>query len=417
MGSGSRARSRGFKPKDNFAVEESHRVSGSPPKDASSVRRMDAAPSMPGSSGKCHACSAALSDARPVHLSAGHASDASALGVDGRVFADATACRACGRGGVASASTTPPSSSPPSPLAKSAEYLLERYAERRALSLGGEGGGAGGGGRAGVLGNDAGVGERAKRPATANAQPGGASSDRRFDEKTTESAPSSSTREKSETSRAACDACVACGDTCGVAGCSTCGGTPASVDVDVELAERDDDGVSAAAAAAAAEAAAIAAANPRRDGWGRDGPPPSDASSTTLFTMDDLPSLSSFSGVSRGAEGEKGETEKRKQASRTRATRTFSCCEVLRRRAGGRALLVAHGNVYDASLFLADHPVGPLPILRGLGRDNTEDMQMHSAAAQRAWGKLKIGVLRPCPKRAFGPFAPPKGRYESCVVS
>ena len=389
MGSGSRARSRGFKPKDNFAVEESHRVSGSPPGDASSVRRMDAAPSMPGSSGKCHACSAALSDARPVHLSAGHASDASALGVDRRVFTDATACRACGRGGVASASTTPPSSSPPSPLAKSAEYLLERYAERRALSLGGEGGGAGGVGRA-VGGNDAGVGERAKRPATATAAPGGASSDRRFDE--TKSAPSS-TLKKDETSRAACDACVACGDTCGVAGCSTCEGTSASVDVDVELAERDDDGVSAAAATAAAEAAAIAAANPRRDGWGRDGPPPSDDSSTTLFTMDDLPS--------------------RKQPR----TRTFSCCEVLRRRAGGRALLVAHGNVYDASLFLADHPVGPLPILRGLGRDNTEDMQMHSAAAQRAWGKLKIGVLRPCPARAFGPFAPPKGRYESCVVS
>ena len=389
MGSGPRARSRGFKPKDNFAVEESHRVSGSPPGDASSVRRMDAAPSMPGSSGKCHACSAALSDARPVHLSAGHASDASALGVDRRVFTDATACRACGRGGVASASTTPPSSSPPSPLAKSAEYLLERYAERRALSLGGEGGGAGGVGRA-VGGNDAGVGERAKRPATATAAPGGASSDRRFDE--TKSAPSS-TLKKDETSRAACDACVACGDTCGVAGCSTCGGTSASVDVDVELAERDDDGVSAAAATAAAEAAAIAAANPRRDGWGRDGPPPSDDSSTTLFTMDDLPS--------------------RKQPR----TRTFSCCEVLRRRAGGRALLVAHGNVYDASLFLADHPVGPLPILRGLGRDNTEDMQMHSAAAQRAWGKLKIGVLRPCPARAFGPFAPPKGRYESCVVS
>ena len=389
MGSGSRARSRGFKPKDNFAVEESHRVSGSPPGDASSMRRIDAAPSIPGSSGKCHACSAALSDARPVHLSAGHASDASALGVDRRVFADATACRACGRGGVASASTTPPSSSPPSPLAKSAEYLLERYAERRALSLGGEGGGAGGVGRA-VGGNDAGVGERAKRPATATAAPGGASSDRRFDE--TKSAPSS-TLKKDETSRAACDACVACGDTCGVAGCSTCGGTSASVDVDVELAERDDDGVSAAAATAAAEAAAIAAANPRRDGWGRDGPPPSDDSSTTLFTMDDLPS--------------------RKQPR----TRTFSCCEVLRRRAGGRALLVAHGNVYDASLFLADHPVGPLPILRGLGRDNTEDMQMHSAAAQRAWGKLKIGVLRPCPARAFGPFAPPKGRYESCVVS
>ena len=138
MGSGSRARSRGFKPRDNFAVEESHRVSGSPPGDVSSVRRMDAAPVMAGSSVKCHECSAALSDARPVHLSTGHASDASAVGVESRAFADAAACRACGRGGVASTSTTPPSSSPPSPLAKSAEYLLERYAERRAVSLGGE---------------------------------------------------------------------------------------------------------------------------------------------------------------------------------------------------------------------------------------------------------------------------------------
>jgi cytochrome b involved in lipid metabolism len=114
------------------------------------------------------------------------------------------------------------------------------------------------------------------------------------------------------------------------------------------------------------------------------------------FTMDDLSTLT------RGA----GSKEK-----------TFSCCEVLRRRKRGRALLVAHGVVYDATLFLADHPVGPLPILRGLARDNTEDMQMHSAAAQRAWGKLKIGVLRKCPNRAFGPFVSPKGKYEACVVS
>ena len=106
MGSGSRARSRGFKPRDNFAVEESHRVSGSPPRDASSGRT-DSAPTMPGSSGRCHACSAALSDARPVHLSTGHASDASAVGVESSVLADAAACRACGRGGVASASATP----------------------------------------------------------------------------------------------------------------------------------------------------------------------------------------------------------------------------------------------------------------------------------------------------------------------
>ena len=392
MGSGSRARSRGFKPRDNFAVEESHRVSGSPPGDVSSVRRMDAAPVMAGSSVKCHECSAALSDARPVHLSTGHASDASAVGVESRAFADAAACRACGRGGVASTSTTPPSSSPPSPLAKSAEYLLERYAERRAVSLGGEPRrGAGVGGYA-VGESDAGV-VSPKHPAPSpGADRGGRSSDRRSSE-----TGDDTIKIRGRDACDACDACLACGDACGVAGCATCGGVSTSADTDVELAERGCDGASAEAAEAAAEAAALAAANPRRDGWGRDGA----SDSAMRFTMDDLSTLT------RGA-GSKEKTLKEK---------TFSCCEVLRRRKRGRALLVAHGVVYEATLFLADHPVGPLPILRGLARDNTEDMQMHSAAAQRAWGKLKIGVLRKCPNRAFGPFAPPKGKYEACVVS
>jgi cytochrome b involved in lipid metabolism len=34
--------------------------------------------------------------------------------------------------------------------------------------------------------------------------------------------------------------------------------------------------------------------------------------------------------------------------------------------------LVSNGFVYDATLFMHDHPVGPLPMLRGAGRDNTE---------------------------------------------
>ena len=404
MGSGSRPRSRGFKPRDNFAVEESHRVSGSPPGDVSSVRRMDAAPMMPGSSVKCHACSAALSDARPVHLSTGHASDASAVGVESSVLADAAACRACGRGGVASASATPPSSSPPSPLAKSAEYLLERYAERRALSLAGEGGGVGGV-RRGVGESDAGECVSPKRPATATAGPIGGSSDRR------------PTRETGERGRGACDACVACGDTCGVAGCATCGGASTCIDADVELAERDHGGASASAAEEAAAAAALAAANPRRDGWGRDFADGA-ADSATPFTMDDHSTLPFGSAKKKGASSDERRGDESEKREKTRLEKTFSCCEVLRRRRDGRALLVARGNVYDATLFLADHPVGPLPILRGLGRDNTEDMQMHSAAAQRAWGKLKIGVLRACPARAFGPFAPPKGKYhQACVVS
>ena len=381
MGSGSRARSRGFKPRDNFAVEESHRVSGSPPRDVSSVRRSDAAPMLPDSSGRCHACSAALDGARPAHLSARHAGDTTTVGVESGVVADATACFACGRGGVASA-TTPPSSSPPSPLAKSAEYLLERCAERRALSLGRERGSGAGVGRRAVGEGDASV-VSPMGLATADPGPGEGASDRRSSENGRESA------------RGACDACVACGDTCGVAGCATCGGASTSTDIDVELAERHGEGASAAAAAAAA---ALAAANPRRDGWGR----AVDADGATPFTMDRRAAR-----ATRGA----GSTAPRG------SEKTFSCCEVLRCRAGGRALLVARGRVYDATLFLADHPVGPLPILRGLERDNTEDMQMHSAAAQRAWGKLEIGTLRACPARAFGPFEPPKRQHRACVVS
>ena len=156
---------------------------------------------------------------------------------------------------------------------------------------------------------------------------------------------------------------------------------------------------------------------PRRDGWGRDFADGA-ADSATPFTMDDHSTLPFGSAKKKGASSDERRGDESEKRKKTRLEKTFSCCEVLRRRRDGRALLVARGNVYDATLFLADHPVGPLPILRGLGRDNTEDMQMHSAAAQRAWGKLKIGVLRACPARAFGPFAPPKGKYhQACVVS
>ena len=80
-----------------------------------------------------------------------------------------------------------------------------------------------------------------------------------------------------------------------------------------------------------------------------------------------------------------------------------------------QSLLVAQGFVYDASLFLMDHPVGPLPILRAVNRDNTQDMQMHSAAAQRVWHKLRVGVLKLCPANGFGEFKPPKSETR-CVV-
>ena len=93
--------------------------------------------------------------------------------------------------------------------------------------------------------------------------------------------------------------------------------------------------------------------------------------------------------------------------------RCFTCCMVERHRRAESLWLVANGHVYDATLFMHDHPVGPLPMLRGAGRDNTEDMEMHSGAAQHVWQKLKIGTLVKCPKRGYGCFHPPK---ERCAV-
>ena len=77
--------------------------------------------------------------------------------------------------------------------------------------------------------------------------------------------------------------------------------------------------------------------------------------------------------------------------------------------------LVSNGRVYDATLFMYDHPVGPAPMLRGSGRDNTEDMEMHSGAAQRAWRRLRIGHLVPCPAKGYGYFNPPP-RESRCAI-
>jgi len=162
-----------------------------------------------------------------------------------------------------------------------------------------------------------------------------------------------------------CDACSACGDTCDFVGCGRCGGAAAA-----ELdsggggsgrrgsgggggGSRDgggggggggeaEEGASLEAVAVAKTEARAAAVNPQRFGWGR------------------------------GSSGGRKESGKGKG---------FTCCQVLRHRGEHSLWLVAGGCVYDATLFMQDHPVGPLPMLRGAGRDNTEDMEMHSGGA------------------------------------
>lgn len=135
-----------------------------------------------------------------------------------------------------------------------------------------------------------------------------------------------------------CNACPACGDTCGVVGCGVCGG----VEADAE-------------------------------------------------SVGDL-----------------------NKAKGRRDLRQFTYCQVLRHRNELSLWLVAKGQVFDATEFMHDHPVGPLPMLRGADRDNTEDMEMHSPAAHKVWKKLRIGHLKPCPKEGYGYFLPPPN--EKCVI-
>ena len=77
----------------------------------------------------------------------------------------------------------------------------------------------------------------------------------------------------------------------------------------------------------------------------------------------------------------------------------LSVCEVRRAARRGRALLHCRGLVYDATGFVREHPGGEASIL-GRARRGTcvaVDFEFHSARAQReVWGKLRIGVLRPC---------------------
>lgn len=94
----------------------------------------------------------------------------------------------------------------------------------------------------------------------------------------------------------------------------------------------------------------------------------------------------------------------------------WTACEVAWARSRGVCALVARGTVYDASSFLRKHPSGEAPILRALGRDNTEDFEMHSARAQGLWAEHRIGRLIRCEERGYGDFVPPTSLADACVV-
>jgi len=90
-------------------------------------------------------------------------------------------------------------------------------------------------------------------------------------------------------------------------------------------------------------------------------------------------------------------------------------CVIVRERRRGRAILAAAGEVYDATEFLREHPSGPAPILRAMGRDNTIDLDMHSSRAKKIWRRFHVGRLVPCAEKGYGIFEPPP-RHGFCAI-
>ena len=107
-------------------------------------------------------------------------------------------------------------------------------------------------------------------------------------------------------------------------------------------------------------------------------------------------------------------------------TSRFTCCDIdrLRKRARERegeedekVWLVAHGNVYEASAFVRFHPAGREVMMKGAGRDNSEDFDMHSKRAREVWRELRVGELIQCPERGFGGYQPKPGfSVEQCTI-
>jgi cytochrome b involved in lipid metabolism len=76
----------------------------------------------------------------------------------------------------------------------------------------------------------------------------------------------------------------------------------------------------------------------------------------------------------------------------------YTLCEVRRHRTLASCWLVAKGQVYDVTPYLAHHPAGAVAIARKAGGlDCTEDLEFHSPRAQKLWRQFRIGVVKACP--------------------
>ena len=79
--------------------------------------------------------------------------------------------------------------------------------------------------------------------------------------------------------------------------------------------------------------------------------------------------------------------------------RYFSLCEVRRHRSRSDCWLVAHGRIYDVTLFMDSHPGGIASIMKHAGSDSTVDYEFHSSKARKLWAKYYIGRIRPCHRK------------------
>nr|AAL17669.1 assimilatory nitrate reductase heme domain [synthetic construct] len=75
-------------------------------------------------------------------------------------------------------------------------------------------------------------------------------------------------------------------------------------------------------------------------------------------------------------------------------SKMYSMSEVKKHNTADSAWIVVHGNVYNATRFLKDHPGGSDSILINAGTDCTEEFDaIHSDKAKRLLEDFRIGEL------------------------
>ncbi|PPE02414.1 hypothetical protein GOBAR_DD00545 [Gossypium barbadense] len=90
------------------------------------------------------------------------------------------------------------------------------------------------------------------------------------------------------------------------------------------------------------------------------------------------------------------------------ASKTFSMSEVNKHNSADSAWIVVHGNIYDCTRFLKDHPGGTDSILINAGTDCTEEFDaIHSDKAKKMLEDYRIGeLLTSAPIKEVAPTRP-----------